>query len=42
MRRPLPVDAVVPAQLMPLADRLVGVFRRARAAPVLEVFDTRW
>jgi Zn-dependent protease with chaperone function len=42
MRRPLPTDAGVPAQLMLLADRLVGVFRRARAAPVLEVFDTRW
>ena len=42
MRRPLPVDAVVPAQLIPLADRLIGVFRRARAAPVLEVFDTPW
>ena len=42
MRRPLPAEAGVPASLVPLADRLVGLFRRARAAPVLEVFDTRW
>jgi hypothetical protein len=42
MRRALPADAGIPAQLVLLADRLVGVFRRARGAPVLEVFDTRW
>ncbi|HZF04237.1 MAG TPA: M56 family metallopeptidase [Patescibacteria group bacterium] len=42
MRRPLPAEAGVPSHLVPLADRLVGLFRRAHAAPVLEVFDTRW
>jgi hypothetical protein len=42
MRRPLPPDIGVPTQLVPLADRVVALFRRARTAPVVEVFDTRW
>ena len=42
MRRPLPVELGVPMQLVPVADRLLALFRRVRAAPVLEVFDTRW
>ncbi len=42
MRRSLPADVGVPLQVVPLADRVVAVFRRPRAAPVLEVFDTRW
>jgi hypothetical protein len=29
-------------QVVPLADRLVALFRRSRTAPVIEVFDTRW
>jgi hypothetical protein len=42
MRRPLPPDAGVPTYLVPLADRVVALFRRPRAAPVIQVFDTRW
>src|SRR5256712_385613 len=41
-RRPLPPDAGVPTHLVPLGDRLVALFRRPGATPVLEVFDTRW
>src|SRR2546422_438187 len=41
-RRPLPPDARVPTHLVPLGDRLVALFRRPRATPVVEVFDTRW
>jgi len=42
MRRPLPPEVGVPMQVVPLADRLVALFRRSRTAPVIEVFDTRW
>jgi Zn-dependent protease with chaperone function len=42
MRRALPADVGVPMQVVPLADRLVALFRRPRTAPVIEVFDTRW
>jgi len=42
LRRPLPPDVGVPAQLIPLADRVIALFRRPRTAPVVEVFDTRW
>jgi hypothetical protein len=42
MRRSLPAEAGVPMHVVPLADRLIAMFRRPRAAPVIEVFDTRW
>jgi hypothetical protein len=42
MRRPLPPHAGVPAQLVPLADRLVTLVRRSRSTPVVEVYDVRW
>jgi len=42
MRRSLPPEIGVPMQVVPLADRLVALFRRSRTAPVIEVFDTRW
>lgn len=42
LRRPPPADAGLPLQLVPLADRLVALFRRARSAPVIEVFATAW
>ena len=40
-RRPLPADVGVPVEIVPLADRVVAVFRRARSAPMLHVFDAR-
>jgi Zn-dependent protease with chaperone function len=42
IRRPLPADVGLPTQLVPLADRLVAIFRRARTAPAVEVFATAW
>src|SRR5439155_171306 len=41
-RRPLPPDAGVPTHLVPLGDRLVALFRRPGATPVLKVYDTAW
>ena len=42
VRRPLPQEPGLPQQLIPLADRLITLFRRPRSAPVLEVYDARW
>ena len=42
IRRPLPADVGLPTQLVPLLDRLVAIFRRARTAPSVEVFATAW
>jgi Zn-dependent protease with chaperone function len=42
LRRPVPADAGLPMEVVPAADRLVALFRRARTAPVVEVFATAW
>jgi hypothetical protein len=42
VRRPLPQEPGLPLQLIPLADRLITLFRRPRSAPVLEVYEARW
>jgi len=41
VRRPLPQEPGLPLQLIPLADRLITLFRRPRSAPVVEVYDAR-